>query len=224
MTFYTYADAEMMAIDVANRLAGDLRQALDQRPRVVFAVPGGSTPGPVFDALCDTDLDWGRVDVLLTDERWVPEVHIRSNTRLVRERLLVGRAAAARFVPLYERAEQPEEVLDGIRERLDAVLPVTVLMLGMGVDMHSASLFPGAGGTAEALRPDAPVLVPVRSEAVRDVRVTLAARVLNEAMAKHLVITGAAKKAACERARSLPVEQAPVVALLRNADIHWAEA
>lgn len=221
MTLHTYADAEMMAIDVANRLAGDLRQALDQRARVTFAVPGGSTPGPVFDALCDTDLDWARVDVLLTDERWVPEVHIRSNTRLVRERLLVGRAASARFVPLYERAEQPEEVLDGIRERLDAVLPVTVLMLGMGVDMHTASLFPGAEGTAEALRPDAPVLVPVRSDAVRDVRVTLAARVLNEAMAKHLVITGAAKKAACDRARSLPVEQAPVAAVLRNADIYW---
>ena len=96
MKLLEYADEEMLTIDLANTLAGELRAALVHEDRVLFVVPGGTTPGPIFDALCDSNLDWSRVDVMLSDERWVPEVHVRSNTRLIRERLLVGRAAAAR--------------------------------------------------------------------------------------------------------------------------------
>ena len=92
MDFVEYADRELMAIDLANKLAGALRAALARSERVLFAVPGGSTPGPVFDALCAARIDWASVDVLLTDERWVRPDHPRSNTRLVRERLLVERA------------------------------------------------------------------------------------------------------------------------------------
>ena len=102
---------EMLAINVANILAGKLTATLDHEDRALLVVPGGTTPGPIFDDLCDADLDWSRVDVMLSDERWVPEVHVRSNTRLIRERLLTGRAAKARYLPLYAQAETPEEVL-----------------------------------------------------------------------------------------------------------------
>ena len=94
MNLTKYADAEMMALDLANLLAGELRTALDHKDRVLFVVPGGTTPGPIFDALCDTDLEWDRVDVLLSDERWRPELHIRSNTRLIRARLASAPAAS----------------------------------------------------------------------------------------------------------------------------------
>ncbi|MBZ0123631.1 MAG: 6-phosphogluconolactonase, partial [Roseovarius sp.] len=96
MEWIEYPDAELMAVHLANRLAGELNAALKHKERVLFVVPGGTTPGPIFDSLCDARLDWGRVDVCLSDERWLPEVHVRSNTRLVRGRLLAGRAAAAR--------------------------------------------------------------------------------------------------------------------------------
>jgi 6-phosphogluconolactonase len=222
MNLIEYADDEMMAIDVANILAGELRTALDHEERVLFVVPGGSTPAPVFDALCDARLDWERVDVMLSDERWVPEVHVRSNTRLVRERLLTGRAAAARYLPLYAKAEEPEKVLAELESNIVPALPIDVLLLGMGSDMHTASLFPGGDRLEDALGPTAPVLVPMRSEGIEDRRVTLSARVLNGAMTKHLVITGPAKRAALDRARASEPLRAPVAAVLEDMVVHWA--
>ena len=109
--FHKYPDREMLAMDLANQLAGDLRAALQHDERVLLAVPGGTSPGHVFDNLCGVELDWSRVDVMLTDERWVPEDHERSNTRLLRERLLVDKAAAAGYIPLYTDADEPDDAL-----------------------------------------------------------------------------------------------------------------
>lgn len=223
MTFDEYPDDEMMAMNVANHLAGELRQALAAQDRALLVVPGGSTPGPVFDALCDAALDWSRVDVLLSDERWVPEVHLRSNTRLIRERLLVGRAARARYLPLFARADQPEEVLAELERNIKPCLPIAVALLGMGTDMHVASIFPDADKRDEALSPDAPVLLAMRVPSEPDIRVTLSARVLQTAMRLHILISGPAKRAALERARSLTPQQAPVRAVLEDARVHWAE-
>ncbi len=223
MTFDEYPDDEMMAMNVANHLAGELRQALAAQDRALLVVPGGSTPGPVFDALCDAALDWSRVDVLLSDERWVPEVHLRSNTRLIRERLLVGRAARARYLPLFARADQPEEVLAELERNIKPCLPIAVALLGMGTDMHVASIFPDADKRDEALSPDAPVLLAMRVPSEPDIRVTLSARVLQTAMRLHILISGPAKRAALERARSLTPQQAPVRAVLEEARVHWTE-
>ncbi|QGX98224.1 6-phosphogluconolactonase [Roseovarius faecimaris] len=220
--FREYPDAEMMAIDVANQLAGELTSALDHEERVLFVVPGGSTPGPIFDDLCDADLDWSRVDVLLSDERWLPQVHVRSNTRLITERLLTGRAAAARHLPLYAPAHQPEEVLADLEANIVPNLPIGVCLLGMGADMHTASLFPGGDNLAAALDRHAPVLMPIRAKDAPEPRLTLTARVLNEALAKHVVITGQAKRAAFDRARGLSPEKAPIRAVLDGATVHWA--
>ncbi len=223
MTFSEYPDDEMMAMDVANQLAGELRQALAAQDRALLVVPGGSTPGPVFDALCDAALDWSRVDVLLSDERWVPEVHLRSNTRLIRERLLVGRAAEARYLPLFARAERPEAVLAELERNIEPCLPIAVALLGMGTDMHVASIFPDADKRDEALSPDAPVLLAMRVPSEPDIRLTLSARVLRAAMRLHILISGPAKRAALERARSLTPQQAPVRAVLEEAQVHWTE-
>lgn len=222
MNFKKYSDDEMMMIDLAQNLAGELRQALKQRERVLLVVPGGTTPGPVFDALSSVDLDWGRVDVMLSDERWVPEVHLRSNTRLLRERLLVGRAAAARYIPLYARADTPEEVLPQIEAGIAPALPISVLLLGMGADMHTASIFPEADLLEEALRSDAPILLPMRAPGAMEPRITLSVRVLSEAMNIHIVITGSQKRAAIERAAKMRPQDAPVAAILDGATVHWA--
>ena len=222
MTLLEYADDEMMAMDVANMIASELTQALDHEERVWFVVPGGSTPGPIFDTLCDSDLDWARVDVLLSDERWVPEIHLRSNTKLIRERLLTGRAAKARYLPLYVKAERPETVLAELESNIVPRLPIAVALLGMGADMHVASIFPNADQLEQALDRNAPVLVPMRVPTEPDIRLTLSARVLSGAMRLHIVIKGQAKRAAVERARGLPETQAPVRAVLDDAIVHWA--
>ena len=218
-----YADREMLAFNLANRIAGDLTAALDHADRALLVVPGGTTPGPIFESLCAADLDWARVDVMLGDERWVPESSPRSNTRLLREYLLVDRARAACLLPLYVPAERPEDVLAELEAQIVPHLPIAVLLLGMGTDMHTASLFPGADKLTEALDKDAPVLMAMRAPTAPEPRITLTAPVLDAALKKHVVIFGQQKRTALEAARDLPVEQAPIRAVLDGATVHWAE-
>ena len=203
-------------------LARELRDCLKVGP-ATLSVPGGTTPVPVFDALSGADLNWAGVSVVLNDERWVGEDSPRSNTRLLRERLLHGPAAAARLLPLYAQAPQPEDALADLSRAIEPHLPLSVLLLGMGSDMHTASLFPGADHLAQALAPDAPVLMALRSESAGEPRITLTARVLQAARHIHILIVGADKREALERARHLPPKVAPVAAVLGQATIHWAE-
>ncbi|RBI82868.1 6-phosphogluconolactonase [Rhodosalinus halophilus] len=222
MEIVEYVDPELMAIDLANRLAGELRAALSHSGRVLFAVPGGSTPGPVFDALCAAQIDWASVDVLLTDERWVRPDHPRSNTRLVRERLLVDRAARATLLPMYQPTDTPEAAVARVIEAITPHLPIAVLLLGMGEDGHVASLFPGSEGLEAALAEDAPPVVALRPPEAEEPRLTLTRPVLDGALSKHLAITGAAKREALERAQGRPESEAPVRALFGGLTVHWA--
>ncbi len=222
MKFKDYPDAEMMMIDLANELAGDLENALLTHDRVSFAVPGGTTPGPIFDTLCAVDLGWDRIDVMLTDERWVPEASDRSNTRLLRERLLVDKAAAANLVPLYADAPAPEDKLPALRATIDPLLPISVMLLGMGADMHTASIFPGADQLDAALHSD-DTLVAMRAPGAPEPRITLSAKVLKGAMSRHIVIIGDEKRAALDKARHLKAEEAPVSAILGGSTVHWAK-
>jgi len=223
MQLETYPDREMLMLGLADRIAGQLGEFLRRDGRATFSVPGGTTPGPVFDTLSGVDLDWANVAVVLNDERWVPETSERSNTRLVRERLIRGRAAQARLIPLYAPAATPEAMLPALADGLAPHLPISVLLLGMGADMHTASLFPGADRLDEALSPQAPPLMALRAAAAGEPRVTLTLPVLRGAFHTHVLITGAEKRAALDRAQRLPAREAPVRAILDLATVHWAE-
>ena len=223
MKLETYPDREFLMLGLANIIAGQLADFLRRDGKATLSVPGGTTPGPIFDTLSGVDLDWANVAVVLNDERWVPETSERSNTRLLRERLLRGRAAQARLVPLYAPADQPEAMLEALEDGLKPYLPISVLLLGMGADMHTASLFPGADRLEEALSASAPILLPMRAEAAGEPRITLTARTLREAFNIHVLITGPDKRAALERAMTLTPMEAPVRAVLDNATVHWAE-
>jgi len=223
MNLVEYPDRDMMMIALAGKIAGQLGEALRAQGRASLSVPGGSTPGPVFDMLSAVELDWAKVAVFLNDERWVGEDSPRSNTRLLRQRLLVDKAARATLVPLYAPTETPEQSLAPLAEGLRPHLPISVLLLGMGADMHTASLFPGADQLAEALAEDAPILLPMRAEGAGEPRITLTAPVLRDAMHTHILITGAEKRVALERAEALSPMEAPVSAFLGNATVHWAD-
>ncbi len=223
MNLREYPDAEMMMMDLADQISSELTMALETHETASFCVPGGTTPGPIFDLLSGRkSLDWSRVTVFLNDERWVPEDSPRSNTRLIRQRLLTGPAAVANYVPLYAEAARPEDAMEALAEGIAPHLPISVLLLGMGADMHTASLFPGADRLEEALSADAPILLPMRAEAADEPRITLSAPVLQGALSTHILITGEAKLAALHRARGLSAQEAPVKAVLGEATVHWA--
>ena len=223
MEFRAYPDREMMFMELADELASELGNCLRTHEHASFCVPGGSTPGPIFDVLSDVALDWSRVHVFLNDERWVPESSDRSNTRLLRERLLIGRAAKAKLIPMVADTPEPEDALDDLSAGFADELPISVLLLGMGTDMHTASLFPGADRLDDALAPSAPVLMAMRAPGAPEPRVTLTAHVLDGAMSKHVVVTGSEKREAIEHARGLSRREAPITTVWNGAVVHWAE-
>ena len=223
MNFVEYPDHEALVLDLVGSITSQLKEVLNREGRALLSVPGGSSPGPVFDLLCGISLDWSKVTIVPNDERWVPEASERSNGRLLRSRLLRDKAAAATLLPLYAPTDVPEEAVDDLSAQIAPHLPISVLLLGMGEDMHTASLFPGGDRLEAALAPNAPVLMPMRAEGAGEPRMTLTAPVLAGATHIHLLITGAAKRTALERAAGLTVLEAPVKAILDDATVHWAE-
>ena len=160
---------------------------------------------------------------MLNDERWVDESSDRSNTRLVKTRLLRDTASGSAYIPLYLQHESPEECLDIIAAGIRPHLPLNCLLLGMGGDMHTASLFPGADRLDEALSDDAPVVLPMRADAAGEPRITLTAPVLKAAHHIHVLITGSEKHRAIHAAEHLTAQEAPISIILDRATVHWAE-
>ncbi|NHF71842.1 6-phosphogluconolactonase [Paracoccus xiamenensis] len=217
----TYPDAELMALSLADRIAGELRVNLDAQRPASLCVPGGSTPAGMFRALSGLPLDWDKVTVFLNDERWVPGDNPRSNSAMLRKSLLVGPAAAATYLDLYTGDPTPEGAAPALSEQIKPHLPITVLVLGMGDDMHTASLFPQAPGLEALLASDAPPVMAAAGGA--EPRITLTAPALQSALNIHIMIKGAQKRAALEAATGADPVTAPISAFLRNAVVHYAE-
>ena len=130
---------------------------------------------------------------------------------------------AARLLPLYAEADTPEERLAELADDIAPALPLAVVLLGMGADMHTASIFPEADKLEEALSNDAPILLPMRAPGAPEPRITLSAHALDGALKKHIVIYGAEKREVLEKARGLAPYEAPINAVLDEAVVHWAE-
>jgi 6-phosphogluconolactonase len=216
-----FADPAALAEALAAAVANDLRSGVRERGWATLVVSGGSTPRRFLQTLALQPLAWGNITVTLADERWVAPSDERSNERLVRETLLRGAAAAATFVPLYRAAATAESALVDIAANVATLsLPFDAVVLGMGLDGHCASLFPGGDRLDEALRPNgAARVLPMRAPAAEEPRITLTLAALTQARALYLHIEGERKKAVLGKALAgeAPFEQAPIARVLDNA-------
>jgi 6-phosphogluconolactonase len=195
-------DAMRWADAAAGDIASALTDALAKQDRVRLLLSGGTTPAPVYERLAHADLDWTRVDVGLVDERWLPADDAHSNTWLLRDRLLRDKAAHAHFEPFANAGDSLEDAVQAAN--LDARQPADIVVLGMGGDGHTASLFPGMHGLAQALAsPQAYVAVdasgcPGAGPWPR--RISLTPAGLAQATTRMLLIRGEDKRALLHRA------------------------
>lgn len=209
--------AEEAALATAEAIADWLAAGLAESERAVFVGTGGSTPGPVYDLLSTLPIPWEQVSVTLSDERWVPPTSPESNERQLRERLMVGEAAAARFVPLWSDAPTAEDAAEAAELAVEDLFPADVVLLGMGEDGHIASLFPGSPVLEEGLDPlggSLVIAVPVGAPAPTIERLSLTLYALRQAFLILVLIRGEAKRRIIEDRDDLPIH-----ALFRASDM-----
>lgn len=203
ITNHSFTDCHALAKAFSERVAGQLREAIDTRGQALIAVSGGTTPKHFFEQLSRQKLDWSKVSVALVDERWVPESSERSNARLVKSMLLQHEASVAQFVPLYANAPTPEAGLPAVKARVGSLpFPFDVVVLGMGGDGHTASFFPGGDRLSEALDLHSGLLVvPMRAKGAEEPRITFSLPALLDTRALYLHIEGDAKREVLSDAR-----------------------
>lgn len=194
---------------LAAGVAADLEDAIAERGEASLAVPGGTTPDEFLTVLGGRTLEWDRVTVMLTDERWVPPSHPRSNTRLVQQTL--GRKGERyRWYPLWRAGLSPDDaaaMLDS--ESTGLAWPLDVAVLGMGEDGHVASLFPG---DETGFAPRARRFVSVTGPG-GEPRVSLSAGALLGARRLYLLLRGGPKLDAFDAAAASDL---PVARVLRG--------
>lgn len=221
---HSLANAGKQAEALARTVADALSFALETDGCASLAVSGGRSPIRFLEALSTRPLDWSKVQVSLADERWVPPTHPDSNEALVRRHLLQNEAAKARFIGLYQAAPSLAEAVAAAEQSLSALKrPLDVLVLGMGDDGHTASLFPGNPGLGEALEPTCEAAcVPMQAPAAPHQRISLTYPLLAGARVQCLAIQGEAKLDALRRALTVDPVRMPIRAFLHSPlEIYW---
>lgn len=143
VSWHSSTSADGLSTDLSGAINMMLQDALLRDGRASLAVSGGSTPKTLFNKLSMLYIDWPSIDITLVDDRWVDETHNDSNESLVRRFLLKGNAADAPFVALKNSAKGAREGRHKCEESLSQVKhPLDVVVLGLGADGHTASLFP----------------------------------------------------------------------------------
>ncbi len=220
----SHNDAQHLASALAENVAGALRAAIDSHGQATLVVSGGRSPIAFFKALAQQPLPWAKVLVSLADERWVPTSHEDSNEALVRRHLLRGPAAEARLLGLYHSAGSLEEAAELTEQALRDLPVIDVLVLGMGTDGHTASLFPGSPNLEQALSDECPRgCLPMLAPSVPHQRLTLTLPLLRAARLPLLTIEGAGKLAVLEQALQQDNHKnMPISAFLRAPlEIYW---
>lgn len=194
-----YADKQELAEAAARAFVARAAEAIEERGRFTVALAGGSTPKAAYALLARDhaeEVDWSNVHVFFGDERSVPPEHEDSNYRMTREALLdhvfIGSVHRMRGeLPPEQAAKAYEEEL---REFFaDESIPhLDLVMLGIGGDGHTASLFPNtpALDVLDRLAVENPV------EKLETVRITLTTSVLNAARAVNFLVAGEDKSEA----------------------------
>ncbi len=229
MNTQQFPDRKTLVIQLADHIAALLSKGIKKNGKASLAVSGGSTPVALFEQLSNLDIPWKDVVITLVDERWVEPTEEDSNERLVRIHLLQNKAAAATFIGMKNSAVTAGEGEAECEQQLQKIpQPFDVLILGMGGDGHTASLFPGAEKLAAATDMDsgrtcmglAPLTAPHE-------RMSLTLPVILASRQLFLHLTGEEKKEVLAKAQADgATEEMPIRFILRQEatplSVYWA--
>lgn len=220
-----FADRPALVAGLRQHLVDTIASAIRERGIAVLALSGGSTPIPLYAELAGEALDWSRVEFVLVDERWVNMDHAASNEAAIREALAPALVAGATLTGMKNPAATAADGLELCNDAYGRLpRPFDLVLLGMGEDGHTASLFPHADGLDAALADDAPCCVAITAHqsavtGANTERMTLSLPAIRDARETILLITGDAKQRVLDQAiAGDDVSAMPVRALLQRGN------
>jgi 6-phosphogluconolactonase len=229
---YFFSDKQALVAACTMAISG-IVDAAEESGGATLLVSGGSTPKAIYTQLANTDLAWHKVSIAMVDERYVPMTHPDSNEAMIKSCLVTGKASTAAFNGLYSKAgsladaaKNTEQIYSSLAKGSD------IIILGMGSDGHTASLFPGADGITAAMdKTSQRIVFPLvarKSEVTGEnlERISLGLMAILSAKKIILLITGDDKLAVYKQALTADANELPVAAVLQQnatpVDVYWA--
>ena len=224
--FYSANNSESLASNLCQRIGEIISEAIRNRGRASIAISGGSTPIPLFKELSLLSIDWKKVDLTLVDDRWVDLKNADSNELLVRTHLIKNKASKVNFFPLINNSKTLQDAQKNSEEILKNIsLPFDVIVLGMGSDGHTASLFPCSEELSDAMDLNNPnMLILTSPKTAPYQRISLTAKVITESKNIFLHLNGSSKLHTLESAMEYKdSSKMPIYAFLENGlRIYWS--
>lgn len=222
-----FANSTELNSAFASRIIDILGKAVEQNGKATLAVSGGSTPKPLFETLSKIPFEWDKVFICLVDERCVNSSHNDSNTRLVHQHLLSNEAKRAKFVDITTADDDAINAEHYASDQLDKMADkFDLIILGMGEDGHTASLFPCSEQIAAGLDLSRELsAIATQPTTAPHQRISMSlAKIVN---AKHvfLHLVGGKKRAVLEDALlNYTAIEKPIKAVIENTnvDLMWA--
>jgi 6-phosphogluconolactonase len=227
LTQSKFRTTEQLNTAFSRKIVKLLRDGIEENGRASLVVSGGRTPAALFDSLSKSSLDWSNVDISLADERWVENTDDASNEKMLRTKLLINNAANANFVPLKTQHSNAEDAVLTCTDNIFKMhRPFDVLILGMGEDGHTASLFPCSEQIAQGLDLESESsYIAVQPTTAPNQRMSLTLPALLNSNQIFLHLTGESKKEVLNTVLDGDDELAmPIRAVINNADVAlmWA--
>ncbi|WP_416696246.1 6-phosphogluconolactonase [Candidatus Pseudothioglobus sp. Uisw_050_01] len=224
--FYSANNSESLASDLCQSIGEILIEEIRKKGHASIAVSGGSTPIPLFNELSLLNINWTKVDLTLADERWVDPKSADSNELLVRTHLIKNKASKVNFIPLKNDSKTVQDGQKNSEELLKNItLPFDVVVLGMGPDGHTASLFPCSEELSDAMDLNNPnMLVLTYPKTAPYQRICLTAKVIADSKNIFLHLNGSSKLHTLESAMKYKdSSKMPIYAFLENGlSIYWS--
>lgn len=227
--FHIAENKKELAQKLAQKVAIQLSMGIRKRGSASLALSGGSTPQMFLEELSIINIDWHKITVTLVDERFVPLEDPRSNQAFISKFFLTNKAQKSSFVALYYPQKNIQKSVKIANEKISQFIhfPFDAVVLGMGIDGHTASFFPQGDTLSIALDPHTPrSVIALKDQSTHEQRITMTFSALHDAQFLALHIEGIQKKNALETAISgYDATEMPIRAILWHANsplaIYW---
>ncbi|MEA2073065.1 MAG: 6-phosphogluconolactonase [Campylobacterota bacterium] len=215
--FYDFKNREILVESLSKRIITNLTDAVKKKGYATLVLSGGSTPKNLLKELSQVTFDWAKVRVTLVDERWVDSKSDESNEKLIRECLLQNSAKDAKFYPLKTDEKSAKDGISSLEVTLEEFFgELDVVILGMGLDAHTASFFPHAVELSFALNTNDLVCATTASVLPKE-RVTLSKSYLLSTQNLLLHIEGEKKKEVFDKAsQSDNISNMPIITMMHQ--------